>query len=187
MGAGYGDDVVFGGKGHDTIYGGNSQDTLNGGRGNDTRDGGNGKDSSMKGDDHILLGAGREIAWGDNATIPSPGAADSTPSTEGEGDEALHGGRGDDHLWGGGGLFHFTVGNDVIHDRESGDAIGLPGKFKNFGQVQTAMTQDGDDVVITKGVHTLRIHDAGQPARRRRLHPLSRASAQPRRSAAFLP
>jgi len=67
--------------------------------------------------------------------------------------ETLYGGPGNDVLVGGAGANTFMVkageGNDVIYGWNSVDQIQLAGtSFKSFADVQAAMTQKGNDIVL---------------------------------------
>ena len=135
------EDVIAGNKGDDIIDGGGRDDTLFGNNGNDTLYGGTGEDTLYggKNDDTLYGEAGADILYGDN------------------GNDRLSGGAGADR-------FHFAkgFGSDVIVDFEAGiDTIAFTSAiFTSFAAVQAAWSQDGDDVLITKGANVVRIEGA---------------------------
>jgi Ca2+-binding RTX toxin-like protein len=102
---------------------------LVGWRGSDMLNGGNGNDV-------LSAGAGNDVLTGGN------------------GNDILRGGSGDDYLAGGNGnnIFAFAggFGHDTVADFGHGDRIEFDGGvFQNFGAVQAASHQVGNDTVIT--------------------------------------
>jgi Ca2+-binding RTX toxin-like protein len=141
------DDVLSGTPGNDVINGGNGDDDLAGGDGNDSISGGNGNDALVgwRGSDMLNGGNGNDVL--------SAGAGNDV-LTGGNGNDILRGGSGDDYLAGGNGnnIFAFAggFGHDTISDFGHGDRIEFDGGvFQNFGAVQAASHQVGNDTVIT--------------------------------------
>jgi Ca2+-binding RTX toxin-like protein len=141
------DDVLSGTPGNDVINGGNGDDDLAGGDGNDNISGGNGNDA-------LVGGRGNDMLNGGNGNdVLTAGAGDDV-LTGGNGNDILRGGSGDDYLTGGNGnnIFAFAggFGHDTVSDFGHDDRIEFDGGvFQNFGAVQAASHQAGNDTVIT--------------------------------------
>ena len=128
-----GADSMLGGGGNDSILSGNGADTVHGDGGDDTLYGGNGTDTIYGGDDDDWI-------YGDAANDWISGGA---------GNDMLEGGAGDD-------VFHFEdndgggldFGDDTITDFDATtDSLEFVTAMTD-GDLQTATTQDGADVVI---------------------------------------
>lgn len=149
-------DLVNGLGGNDTLRGEAGDDTLNGGDGNDK----------------ILGGVGNDILSGQNGNDTLKGNAGADQMNGGEGDDLLKGGRGEDTLNGGTGddtlfgrghadTFEFADnhGHDIIkdfavkNDDEKIDLTGLSG-LNDFGDVMSALSQSGGDLVIDTGANS---------------------------------
>lgn len=167
---------VIGGAGDDLLTGGASDDVLIGGAGADAMDGGGAYDTAAydsatsaitinilntsngigdaKGDTFTNIEKFRMTAFNDTFIGGASGE-----SIHGEGGaDILNGGGGNDDLYGGAGddtfVFGAGFGKDKIYDFNTlpgeHDVISFEGGlFSTYGQVQSAMSQVGSDVVIT--------------------------------------
>ena len=105
LGAGFGDDLVFGGPGDDIIRGDGERDTIRGGPGNDELYGGSHGDT-------VLGEDGNDMLWGDYGYGRAPTGDDES------GNDVLDGGPGHDRLDGEGGTDWCRSSADV--ERSSG-------------------------------------------------------------------
>lgn len=162
----FGRDTIDGGEGDDSIDGGDDSDSLSGGVGDDTLIGDHGSDTISGGDDEdsIFGGVGGDSLYGGAGRDTIDGGDGSDTIDGGDGDDVIDGGTGNDTISGGAGddtittgggsdiiIFGSGDGNDVVTDfQTSRDVVELrfPG-VSSFSDVQSLMTQDGADTVIT--------------------------------------
>lgn len=152
--AGAGDDNVSGGTGDDRLIGGDGdEDAIAGNAGDDYIEG-------NAGDDHLLGNRGNDILLGGTGNDSLSGGSGDDELCGGAGEDTITGSRGSDILYGGSGadVFFFRVGDgeDVIKDFSADGAerdrldLSLFGEaFDEFGEVEAALSQDGDDAVLT--------------------------------------
>lgn len=151
---GNGDDNLEGDQGSDVLVGGNGEDVLVGGAGSDNLDGG-------RGDDVLEGGAGNDTLEGGRGDDVLDGGDGNDLICGGLGDDIINGGAGNDRLEGNRGsdifVFEGNAGDDVIADFEAfanGDLLDLRSadfEFDTFQDLNDALRQEGDDLVVDLG------------------------------------
>ena len=136
---GAGDDFVSGWSGDDAISGGRQNDELHGNSGEDTIRGGYGRDLIIGGDDDDLLRGGH----GDDELRGDAGAGSRYA-----GNDTIFGDEGNDLLFGalGADMLHGGDGNDSIDGRDDGIADGLLGPTDS-DESDEIYGDDGNDVL----------------------------------------
>ncbi len=150
--------VIYVGTGNDTAHGASGRDTIGGGAGDDMLNGAGGDDVlyGAAGADTLQGGDGNDVVF--NGT-----GADTVDG--GAGDDTLYGGPGNDALTGGAGSDIFTFspsnGQDVVTDFTTGqDKLDLTQvAFAAFADVQNAMTEQADGLLIDLGGATVLLHN----------------------------
>lgn len=165
------DNIIDAGTGTDTVRGNNGNDTLSGGGGNDDLFGGNGADTVFggTGSDELTGASGNDDLHGENGGDELFGGKGHDDLYGGGGNDILAGGKGHDDLYGGGGndvfVFEDAFGDDTIYDfgpNNNKEKIDLSAvtAITGFADLNNNhMTQDGDDVLIEDGNHSIRLID----------------------------
>jgi serralysin len=152
--------LLDGGSGKDQLYGNFAADTINGGDGNDYLSSGGGADimHGGTGDDSLKGGTAAAQLYGDDGNDTLLGGSGNEFLYGGSGNDKLTGSGGNDYLAGGTGndtfLFAPNFGKDVIADFQNTDGTQDTIQFDHtvfadFNAVQSHMSEDGGNVVIT--------------------------------------
>lgn len=151
-----GDDILFGDKGLDRLFGGIGDDQLSGGEGNDGHFGGDGNDTAWGGvgDDRFFGGSGNDMLLGEDGADTLYGGAGFDTVVGGAGNDILAGNFNADRF-----VFADNHGHDVILDFDANNTLeridfARVAQIMNFADVLNAMSQVGDDVLITTSLHS---------------------------------
>lgn len=146
LGAGTGNNLIYGGNGNDFSWDASGNDTFYGGEGNDTYIGENGGDDQLfgeAGDDSLEGGAGRDSLYGGTGADTLLGGVGDDLLDGGDQNDSLLGQDGNDTVVGGGGddLLQGDAGDDRIEGGTGRDSL-----FGGTG-ADTLLGGDGDDLL----------------------------------------